>query len=95
MRSTFYVQSAFRAGRSRAGRDGGRTVPRRRRAGKGPDQGRIMSPRLCHGRTRTGSYRGGTVDITPIGRDGATDIAADGTRPDTKPIRCLGVVARQ
>ena len=33
-----------------------------------------MSPGLCRGRTRTGSYRGGTVDITPIGRDGATDI---------------------
>ena len=95
MRSTFYVQSAFRAGRPRAGRDGGRTVPRRRRAGKGPDRGRIMSPRLCRGRTRTGSYRGGTVDITPIGRDGATDIAVDSTRPGTEPISHLGDVARQ
>ena len=40
-----------------------------------------MSPGLCRGRKRTGSYRGGTVDITPIGRDGATDIATDGTAP--------------
>ena len=55
----------------------------------------IMSPGLCRGRTRTGSYRGGTVDITPIGRDGATDIVADGTRPGTEPIRRLGVVARR
>ena len=35
------------------------------------------------------------MDIIPIGRDGATNIAADGTRPGTELIRRLGVVARR